>query len=263
MNKTKTDISAENFDLFFSREFENISPQAKDGLPKDLSFKLFRKGGEFNSKSTSKLGFIEKLFVLWKCLNKRWWIVIEDEHKGISADQFVALKNAPKIRDYTIEQSEELIASGTFILASNELCNTFSYLNHLGASGAYNYLIKAKNSPKNKVTEAQKEKSWVANFLANYDGQKKNIVANTGLTIPEFYVLLCLYDGSEVASSSIYKEKFKRAYQSTPSKIKLAFGTLQHRGYITKYGVVKGVKLKITPLGKDVLNGIFDKYIFN
>jgi len=262
-NKTLFDISCENLDLYFAHEIEKISPTAKSELPKDVAFKLFRGGGKFNTKSTSKLGFIAKLYILWKCLNKRWWIVIEDEVNGMTPGQFMEARKALKNRDYSPEQAAVLKSTGTLVLASPELGQTMTYLNRLSVSGSYNYLIKCKNAPKNKITEDDKERVYVVRFLANYDSKKKSIVSETGLTIPEFYVLMALFDGKDVPSSWIYKEKFKRAYQSTPSKIKLAFRTLQARGYITKTGVIRGATLQITGSGKDILSSILDKYILN
>lgn len=261
--KTKIDIISENFDLIFEREIESLSQEAKESLPRDIMFKIFRKGGAFDSKSTSRLSFDEKMFVLWKAKKKRLGIWIEDEKVGLSVDQFVDLRQSDRQRDYGIEQAEGMVVPGVMVLAGKELADTFTYLNHLTTGSAYNYLIKGKNNTTHPITKNNREGSYIAKFLANYDGQKKNIVANTGLTIPEFYVLLTLFDGREVISSTIHKEKFRRAYQSTPSKIIRSFKTLQDKGFILKFGVAKGAKLQITPLGKDTISRIFDRYILN
>src|SRR6266404_3362279 len=113
---SKFEVLSENFDLFFANELDKITPDAKDLLPSDVVFKLFRKGGEVNAKGTSRLSFIAKI-----------------------------------------------------------------------------------------------------------------------------YVLFLLYPGKEIQSSSIYHETFKRAYQSSPNKIKAAFSTLQQRKFIEKYGTTKKV----------------------
>ena len=262
-SKTIFDIDCENLDLFFAHEIEKISPTAKSELPKDVAFKLFRGGGKFNTKSTSKLGFIAKLYILWKALNKRWWIVIEDEVNGMTPGQFMELRKAYKKRDYSPEQSNILKSSGSLILADKELGESLTYLNRLSASGAYNYVMKGKNAPKSKTTEDDKERAYIAKFLAAYEGQKKNIVSNTGLLIPEFYVLLLLFDGKDVPTSFIYREKFRRAYQSSPNKIKMAFSTLQARGLVTKTGVIRGATLQITSSGKELLNSVLEKYVLN
>lgn len=262
-DKTIFDISCENLDLYFVEEMEKISPTAKSELPKDIAFKMYRGGWKLNTNSTSKLGFLAKLYILWKCLNKRWWIVIEDEDRGMTPGQFMELRKAYKKSDYGIDKAQALKFSGGLVLAAKELSDTLTYKNRLSASGAYNYLMRGKNLPKNRTEESGKERAYIVKFLANYDAQKKNIVNNFSLTIPELYVLLALYDGKEVPSSSIYKERFKRAYQSSASKIKLAFRTLQARGYIVKYGVIRGARLQITATGKEVLNTVLDRYILN
>lgn len=263
MIKTRIDLSCENFDLYFADQIPNLTPEAKDGLPKDIIFKLFRRGGVFNSKSTSKLNFITKLYVLLKSLKKRWYIVVEDEDRGMRLQDFNDLPRLIKERDYNVSDAEDLRTSGGFILAGRELSNAFAYLNYLSVSPAYNYLLRAKNTPRNKVDQSDQEMCYLSKFLINWEAQKKTMVSQTGLNIPEILVLMLLYPGLEVSSSSIYQTVLKRAYQSSPTKIKIAFGTLQKRGYINKFGFVKGVKLQITATGRDVLRGIINKYAIN
>lgn len=261
--KTRFDISSENFDLFFDHELAKITPEAKDGLPGDVMFKIFRKGGKVNSTSTSKLSFISKMFILVKCLKKRFYVVVEDEEAGIKMEDFNNIPRLLKERDLGADNSDPLMARGGFLLASKEVCDTYAYLNALSGSASYNYLLKGKNSVPNPTTEADKVVIGITKFLTHYEGNKKTFVSQTGISMPEFYVLLFLYRGGEIKSSILYQEVFKRAYQSSPTKVKTAFGTLQQRKYITKYGNTKNTILQITPLGKSFLRGILDKYILN
>ena len=258
--KTRIDLSAENFDLLFAREIENISPEAKDSLPDDISFKIFRKGGEFDSKSTSRLSFVEKLFVLWKARNKKYWIVVEDQQNGISVDQFLQLRNSYKKRDYSIDRAEEPAFTGTFVLASKELGEAFEYLNRLCNSPAYNYLIKGKNKASTPAADWAKKMDYIVKFISCYEANKKGWVATTGVSIPEWLVLIYLYHRGEAAGAPIHKEFYKRAYQSSPYKLQKCFAVLQHKGFISKTGESKGAKLSITPLGKDTVNTILTKY---
>lgn len=263
-NKTLFDISSENLDLFFAHELEKITPQAKSDLPKDVAFKLYRGGGKLNTKSSSRLSFAAKLYILWKCLNKRWWVLIEDEEQGITPGQFMELRKAYRKKDYTPERANVLSSYGTMVLANKELAECLTYLNRLSSGPAYNYVMKGKNTvPKNPTTEDAKERSYIIKFLINYEAQKKNIVSGTNLLMSELYVLMLLYDGKEVPTSWIYKEKLKRAYQSSPRKIKSAFGTLQARGLAVKTGVIRGATLQITAAGKDLLNSIMEKHMLN
>lgn len=262
-SKTLFDLDCEPLDLLFVHEMEKISPTAKADLPKDVAFKLFRGGGKLNTKSTSRLGFLAKLYILWKCLNKRWWILIEDEENGISSGQFMELKKAQKKRESGMDESAVLKSTGTLVLASKELGDTMTYLNRISAGGPYNYLMKGKNPPKSKTTEDAKERSYIAKFLSNYEAQKKNIISTAGLVMPEFYVLMTVFEGKEVPMSFISRDKFKRAYQSSTSKIKLAFRTLQAKGFVVKSGTTKGATLQITSSGKELLNAVLEKFVLN
>lgn len=260
---SKFEVLSENFDLFFANELGKITPDAKDLLPGDVVFKLFRKGGEVNAKSTSKLSFIAKLYILIKCLRKRFYIVIEDEDSGIKLNQFNDIPRLIKERDLSVPNAKDLSAAGAFILGSSEVMTTYSYLNRLSASPAYNYISKARNSVPNGATQDDKAAIAVTKMLIGYESNKKDLVSKTGLNMSEVYVLFLLYPGKEVQSSSIYHETLKRAYQSSPTKIKTAFSSLQQRKYIEKYGTTKKVSLQITPLGRDFVRGILDKYVLN
>lgn len=262
-NKSIFDISCENLDLYFDRHLPLLTPEAKDGLPKDIIFKIFRKGGVYNSKSTSKLSFLAKLYILFRSLHKRWYLVIEDEENGIGLEQFKDLNKTIKAREYSVPDAERFISTGSMILANKELSETFSFLNRLSMSPAANYLLKSKNPAKNHVTESEKQAQYIVRFLITWESIKKTVVSKTGLNMPEIYVLMALYHGKETVGATFYNDLFKRSYQSSPAKIKTAFGTLQQRGYIQKYGEGKGAKLQITALGKDTVRGIFDKYLIN
>jgi len=261
--KTLFDLSAENFDYYFANELNKISPESKDSLPEDVSFKIFRGGGKQNTTSTSKLGFIAKLFILWKALNKRWFLLVEDEENGLSTDDFLALRAAQKKRDYKFGTTQWLVSSGTFVLASKELSDSFAYLNRLSLSPSYNFLTKAKNKSSNGAAEWSKQMEYICNFIMTYEANKKRWVADYGISMPEWLVLIYLYHGKEVVGSPIYKSVYKRAYQSSPTKLRRCFGVLQSKGLMQKTGEGNGARLSITPLGKDIVNTILTKYAIN
>lgn len=263
MSKTVFDLNCENFDHYFASQLPNLTPEAKDGLPRDIVFKLFRKGGDAKSKSTSKLSFLAKLYVLCRSLGKRWYLVIEDEERGLKLSQFNDIPRMLKERRVDMGNAEDFMLTGGYILADRELSDLFSYLNRLSSSKPYNYLVRAKNAPPNEITEENRATDYVTRFLMNYEGCKKDLVSQTGLNIPEFFVLMALYPGEETVGATLYNKVFKRSYQSSPAKIKVAFGTLQQRGYIRKWGISKGAKMQITPLGRECFRGILDKYLLN
>jgi len=262
--KTLFDVSSQNFDFYFANEIEKITPQAKEALPKDISFKLFRGAGKFKPTSMSKLGFLGKLFILWKALGKRWWIVVEDEEKGISINQFEELSKKKNKQQKGIEQSNKLVSSGEFILANKELSDALAYLNQLSVSPAYNYISKVKNMPLNKADKWNTEMKYITRFLCFWEGNKKRWSLQNHVSIPEFLVLMYTYSQDKpLVGSIMYKEIFFQAFQSSPGKIKTAFGTLQSKGYLLKTGFSSGAMLEITPLGKSVVNEILTKYAVN
>ena len=261
--KTLLDISAENFDYFFANEAKNISPIAKESLPRDIAYRLYKGGASFNPKYTSRLNFLQRIFVLWKCLKKRIYIVVEDEENGITEGEFLKLRQQLKQRDYGIDKASSFMPSATFVLANKELCDSFSYMNRLCISPAYNYLTKGKNRIKNPANEWSRQMKYIVRFLMEYDKNKKTWVAEYKLDIPEWYILISLYHGEEVKGSPIHQEIFRRAYQSSQSKLKRSFGTLQAKGLISKTGEGKGAKMRITPLGTDMVNNIVSKYALN
>lgn len=250
---TVFDLMADNLDLYFKRQAASISPQAREGLPPDVIKKI----------RLNRLSFLGKLFVLWRCLRKRIFIVIEDEEGGLTPEQFADLRKAIKNRDYGTDRANEMIAQGVFITGSKELCDTFDYQNRLSGSAAYNYIQKIKNHPTSKVKEHLDQRKFLCRFLINWEKRKKDMVADVGMDMPEIYVLLYFYDIEEGIGSKFYREVMKRSYQSSTTKIKLAFGSLQIRGYLYKSGDGRGARLRITDLGKDVINRILVKYAVN
>lgn len=265
--KTRFDIDSENLDLFFEGTLATLSKSAKADLPKDILHKISQKGGRANSNSTSRLNFIAKLWILWKYLNKRFWIVIEDEEKGLSIEQFFELRDAAKSKSKTINKEEEMIAAGMFVTASKELGDAFSVLNRMSASNMYHYIQRAKYNvklpTKSRAEQWKKDMTSIARFVTFYESNKKKWVQQNVITIPEYYVLLALYGGEAVKSSDIYKVTFKYAYQSSGTKIRTAFSSLQKLGYIEKIGKLSGTQFKITPLGTDAINAILTKYALN
>ncbi len=263
--KTVYGIDCENLNLYFEKQLPLITPQAKEGLPKDVAFKLFRKGGEVNSKSTSKLSFLAKLHILWKACRKNIFIVIEgDDRNGLTIEDFVSIKQAVKVRDYSIDRvNEYLTPQATFVTGGKDLMQSLAYLNNLSTSPAYNYLLRGKNPVANKVEQNKKATEYICRFLANYEGSRKKIGYQTGVSISEWMVLIYLYSGKEVESNTIWKDVYQYSYNSSKTKLKLAFGTLQNRGYITKYGTTKGAKMQITAYGIEAVNTIIEKFVVN
>lgn len=259
----KFDLQHENFDYFFLEQAGKMGESQKELLPKELLYKVFVKGHRVNSKSSSKLSFLAKLFVLIRCLNKRFTIMIEDDENGMTEKQFFEYHKQTKKRNYTSELGGKLIMEGDFVLANSELFDVFHKLNGLSTSSAYNYLQKVKTKNYLKPDEYKRNMKFLTSWINNYESKRKRIVMESGLTMAEWLTLTYLYDGEEKNGSILYLEKFKYSYNTSSTKIKVSFGTLQNKGFITKYGNGKGTKLQITPLGRDKMNRIFEKYVVN
>ena len=222
--KTRFDILAENLDLYFANQLCNITPQAKEALPKDVQFKLFRKGGEINGKNTSSLSFLGKLYVLWKALRKNVFIVIEGEDSnGLSVEEFIDLKRAIKARDYGVDRANEyVIPQATFVTGDKQLMEGLAYLNNLSNSAAYKYLLRSKNPVPNKVEQNKIASQYVCRFLSHYEANRKKIGYESGINISEWMILIALYHGNEVESNSMWKSKYQYSFNSSKTKIKLA-----------------------------------------
>lgn len=259
----KFDLQNDNFEYFFLEQVTQMSEHQKERLPKELLYKVFVKGFRVNTKSTSKLSFIAKLFILIRSLNKRWILMIEDDEKGMSEEEFFKWKELTKRRNYTSDSATDLISEGEFVLGNSELFDGFHKLNSLSTSPAYTYIQKTKNNVSLKVPEYNRNMKQIIWFLNNYESIRKKMVVESGITMAEWLTLTFLYDGKEKTGAILYTEKFKYSYNTSSTKIKLSFGTLQNKGFITKYGNGQGCKLQITALGKDKVNSITDKFIVN
>lgn len=261
--KTRFDIFSQNFDYFFARKVGDLSQPQQEMIPKDIQFKLFRKGGIFNAQSSNKLSFLAKLFILIRCCRMKWVLIVEDQEEGLGPSDFFDLKSRFRKEKYTLTNAEVLEAGGFFCLGNKDLMDTFSNLNSLSTSPAYNYLCKVKNMPPNSVAQWKDEMSYIIRFLMNYESNKKKIVMQLGLTVAEIYTLFYLYDGDEKIASEVYKGPYRYAYNASRAQIQAGFVTLQSSGAIEKLGFKKGARLKITALGSSLVDDILTKYLIN
>lgn len=262
-DKTKWDLISENFNFFFHKLTATMTDQQKDVLPKDLYFKLFKTGGKHNTKDTTKLSFLAKLYILIKSFKKRVIIIVEDDKEGMDEEQYFKYKKQLHKRQYTVSGASDLIEDATFVLGNKELIDTYSALNGLSTSGAYNYLIKSKNAVTLKPDEQVRAMQYVARFLTNYESARKRIHMNSGLNINEWLVLIALFHGEEMQGAKIYQEVYKHSFNSSAHKKRTAFCTLEVSKYIEKIGKSKGMKLKITALGRLKVLEVLSKYAVN
>jgi hypothetical protein len=260
---TSFDIESDNFELFFEKQLEGISEAGRAVIPRDVATKIFWMDGRLNPAGAKKLGFLAKIWILWRALRKRVFIIVENEETGIGLEEFVELREAIKRRDFGIKKAEGLAAQATFVTGNKELCDTMNYLNGLSASPTYNYLTKAKNFTSTKTAEHRRHMDYIVRFLRFYEGNKKKWIQEKQLHVPEYLVLLYLYDKDATRGSEMYLQTYRTAFQSSPSKIKNAFITLQRKGLIIKHNTGSAAKMQITPMGIDLMNYVLMKYAIN
>jgi len=256
-------LENENFDLYVNNEVKKLSEDERKSLPTKLMLKICNRSGRFLARN--KLSFFEKIFTLWKARGKRFYIVIEDEEQGMSLSDFEKyrsneLKNKVD-REELGSPYEQAKLEGFFVLGTKELCDTFSYMNKTTCSPMYNYLVKAKNFPPSKISQYKQEVNYIVRFLWTYESIKKKLNTSLRLNMPELLILMYLYEGKTMVSSDIHKKVFRYCYQSSVTKIKVSFGTLQNMGMITKIGFKRNAKLSITELGKEKVNQVLNAVV--
>lgn len=263
MPKTRINIECDNFDFYFLKCFENITLAGREAIPKDIFFKLFDSKGNPRIEVIHRLPFLTKLFILWQSFNKKWWVVVQDEADGLGLEEFKEYLKSIKKRDFSLGRSTEFEKDGNFYLANKQLGDVFSYLNSLSVSPAYNYLVKGKNKTSTKSADWSEQVEYIAAFISNYESNRKKMALATNISMPEWFVLTSLFHGKEMVGAILYTQKFKKAFQSSPSRIKTSFGSLQSKGLIEKIGANKGATLKITALGRSKVVQMLERFALN
>ncbi len=260
--KTKFDIQSENFDIFFLSTIEKMTEAQRSLLPKDLQYKIFKSSGKLDLKNTNTLNFLSKAYVLWKAMGVEFTIVARGKkEEGADPEEFLKFTKLITDRENCQNEIGTLLTNAVFVLGNKDLADTVSFLNSKSTSPAYKVMTKAKNTPSSKVSAYKNQVEYLCRFIVNYEGIKKRIVMEKGLTMPEWYVLMCLYGGGETHSSTLHKEILRYAYNSSNTQIISAFSMLENKGMLVKIGPKSTMKLKITHLGTDLVNQIMEKYI--
>lgn len=262
LDKTLFDITSDNFELFFERGLEEMTDTQKELLPKKMLNTLFNVKG-VKIERARKMSFAAKAFVFFRALKKRIIILIEDEEKGITEQEYFEIRKSIGKNNFGHEPTSKLTNTATFVLGNKELCDTFHKINLLSGSRAYNYIMKGKNKSVSASARWSEEMNYVARFISNYEANRKRLVLQSGLSMADWMVLIHLYHGNPVQSAPIYKEHFRYSFNSSSYKIKNAFSTLRQRGYIEKIGVTINVQLRITALGKDKVNEVLRRYVLD
>lgn len=261
--KTVFGIECDNFDLYFEKQMIGLTQKEIEGVPKDVSSILFKADHTLNIGKAKKLPFLAKQWLLWRCKRKRIYVVVEDEETGLDLDGFKKLQEALTRRDYGVARAQTLTADGTFITGNRQLCDTFEYLNNLSVSPAYNYLNKPKNYEKTNTGKFVEQMGYITRFLQHYESNKKKWVEEKQVSLPEFLVMIYLYDKEEVNPAPMHKQVYRRSYHSSTTQIKKAYRSLQARNLIVKHSSGRWSKMQITPMGRALISSILNNYALN
>ena len=260
--KADIQLNSENFDHYFLKQVADMPPATKEVIPGPIAKVLLNSDGRIRKKYVHKLGFLAKLWVLWRCAKKRVWIVVENEESGLNLEEFVALREAIKQRDFGVQKASDLQLTATFVTGDKELSNTFDYLARVSNSPAYNYLIKEKNFkpvPSN-MAEHDKRMRYLIRVIRDYEANKKRWMQSKGLSTSAFMALLYYYDREECSANSLAKEVGRGSTLSSRT-IANSVPSLRALGYVERVGPHKNSKNRITPMGISVINYIINNYV--
>lgn len=257
------DISSQNWDNYFAIQVAGLGEKQKEELPRELMYKIFKKGYKQDPNGITKLSFLAKIFILVKALKKRMVIIVEDEN-GLDQEEYFKYMELQKTKQkLELFPAKELVTEATFVLAKKDVMDTFIYMNEVCASKPYNYVSKAKNPQINRTAKDQKERAYIARFLSFYESNRKRLTINTGVNFSEWMILIYLYEGEYMKSSTIHKDWYKYSFNSSATKLKLAFSSLQQKGYVEKIGGMSNAKLRISSIGKNKCDELMIKYAIN
>jgi hypothetical protein len=262
VEKIKLDIVSDNFDEFFSKIVSSMGVEEKAQIPSGLISKLIYRKGVVGKKSLIRLGFLGKIYILFKALRRRVFILVEgSESEGaMSVKDFINYRTAAKEKDFGETPARQLLTHGHFVLGGKELMDGVDYMNMLSVGPAYNYLTRMKGGKRDTLTEWQMQREYVVRFVLTWESNKKKWIREYGVSMCEFLILMYCYHGKPVAGSEMYNHTLVNAYFSTPSAIREGMSSLKDRGYVKKDGVSVGATIRITPIGKHIVDEILDKY---
>ena len=134
-------------------------------------------------------------------------------------------------------------------------------MNNVTASASYQYALKIKNAVPTTFPKFQKEFLYFIEIFVKYEGSKKKIISETGISMSELFVLFYLYNGKDRSATPTYDYIYKGSFQSSRATILRAFKSLKEKTLLQQTGKTNMAVYKITPLGKVKVNEIIHKYI--
>lgn len=256
--KNQTSIENENFNFWFANLAAEMTEVEQLRVPPIFLEKLFRMNGKFNVTS-DKMKFLDKLYILHRALRKKIFVVIEDE-SGIGVEDFLRLNKEWKPETY--EDTDRKI-DVCFVLSNKELADGFSAMNHRDVSPAYNYFLKSKNTAPSQIAHFNRQMSYLGKTVAWYEGRKRKMMAEYGLTLQQWYILTYICDGKDYEFKNLYEDVFAYGIGSTQPMMYTGLTALRKKGLVERFGETHNSKIRITARGKDFTQTILHKYFAN
>ena len=256
----------ESFDKLLAHMLSEMTDDQKSKLPPDLVYKIFKS----KDPNVNLLSDAQKDYILNTSFNKKIVKFILDEEKGLSIEQFFALKDVwRKKKGKEINASvlaEQLCFEGEFVLADKDLYDAVSYAALVCYSPVFKVIVNRRPVSKRAKQPNREFFTMVHNFmnmLVHYESYKRRFIMEFGLEgMSEWYCLIYFYTG-EKKGSSIYLENFKYGYSTGEQKLKAAMTRLKNLGFLSARGSKKNNFVSTTPSGRMLVDKILTKYILN
>ncbi len=258
MIKFKCDFRVENFDRFFEYKVKNSTTEQRERLPFSIGQRLFRKDGTL---TTSRLNFLQQLYILSQGIDSEIFLLVKNKDTGLGVVEFEKFQKNIKQRKYTQDESDDYFGKGIMVLAGKDVIDWMSHINGVSLSAPYNFALRMANTRDQKMPAHEKELVYFAKMISTYEGNKKRIIKDRQLSMPEWYILLYLCDGKERSATNVYEEVYAGALNASRAPILASFKKLVMRGYIQIFGKGKATTYSITPIGKAEIKTVIKKYI--
>lgn len=256
------DIYVPNFDDMLLERLERATPEQLELMPSTLRFKVFKKG----KASIDFMNFNEKLYILSVCFKQSIIIATLDENHGVSGKDFNKALAAQKGKVNNKELLENMQIPALFVQCDKELMRAWQYISYVQCSEIYTLIKGAhpreKSKREIKYLAYQRALAGVMKTICNYEGQKKSIIIQFKMSVPELYALLYFYDG-EKSGKDFYTVAFRHAYTSNRGDLGGALMKLYTEGYLDRRGTLKQLKYSITSTGIERVTRVMNKLIYN
>lgn len=258
---TEFDVQTENFNGYFEMLIKEMSEEQKNKIPDKLKNKLISLNN--GAIRPNKLNYLEKIYILEKALGKTVYTVIEDteDKNAMSIDHYRMYAEQARKNQSLSSEANVMINGGAFVIGGRDLVRWLFHLNDVCVSGAYNHALKIRNIKPQNIFKERKSLYYFVNLLIHYEGNKRRIIRDYGISMAEFFCLLYFYDSDNKSASPLYEDILANAVKVNKYTILKALKSIHDKKYIEKYGTKQQPTYCITSYGINIVNDILVKYI--